>query len=202
MTVAAVLIAGCVVAALSVLLPGREVIPGLPATGQLTTVAAPAVRVLFQVSAAVTIGWLLAAAWLVPPQRTRVLDVGGYRAVRAAALAAAVWACSALALIPLTLAETLGQPLNEALSAELLLAGASVLDSIRGLLVTAVIAVLIAALARLVLHPAGAAWLLAAAVIAVIPQALAGHTAQSRDHDIAVDSMIYHLLGRCRGSAG
>ena len=56
-------------------------------------VAAPAVRVLFQVSAAVTIGWLLAAAWLVPPQRTRVLDVGGYRAVRAAALAAAVWAC-------------------------------------------------------------------------------------------------------------
>ena len=47
------------------------------------------------------------------------------------------------------------------------------------------------------LHPAGAAWLLAAAVIAVIPQALAGHTAQSRDHDIAVDSMIYHLLGMC-----
>lgn len=196
-TVAAMLIAGCVAAVLTALAPVDAPIPGLPEASPVIGWALTAVRVLFQLSAAVTVGWLLAAAWLVPPQRTRVLDIGGYRAVRAASLAAAVWAVAAVALIPLTLADTLGQPLSKAVSPELLLAGVSVLESVQGLLVTAVIAALIAVLARAVLHPAGAVWLLAAALVAVIPQALAGHTAQSRDHDIAVDSMIYHLLGMC-----
>ncbi len=54
------------------------------AAAGVAAVLLPAVKAAGQLTAAVTIGWLMAAAWLVPPQRSRLLDVAGYRAVRAA----------------------------------------------------------------------------------------------------------------------
>ena len=51
---------------------------------------------------AVVVGALLLAAFLVPPQRSGYLDVAGYRAVRAAASAALVWALAAALMVPLT----------------------------------------------------------------------------------------------------
>ena len=85
---AAAVIAGCVAAALAAIVPSRTEIPGLPTAGTITEVALPAVTAVFHLSAALTVGWLLAAAWLVPPQRSGFLDVGGYRAIRAASIAA------------------------------------------------------------------------------------------------------------------
>ena len=68
--IAAVLIAGCVAAALAAIVPSRTDIPGLPSPGTLTDLLLPAVKAIFDLSAALTVGWLLAAAWLVPPQRS------------------------------------------------------------------------------------------------------------------------------------
>lgn len=193
--VTAGLIAFCLAMGLSALVPARTEIPGLPSAGQLTAVGLPAVKAVFDLAAAATVGWLLAAAFLVPPQRSGVLDVGGYRAVRAASTAAAVWAASALALIPLTLSDTMGRSLDVAMTPEWILRGLSVLGSLRAYLIVAVVAALIAVLARIVLAPGWAAVLLAGAAAAMLALADTGHSSQSGDHDVAVDSMIYHLIG-------
>ncbi|MET0864955.1 MAG: bifunctional copper resistance protein CopD/cytochrome c oxidase assembly protein [Nakamurella sp.] len=193
--VAAMLITGCVAAALSAIVPSRTEIPGLPTAGSITAFALPAVKAIFDLAAAVTVGWLLAAAWLVPPQRSGILDVGGYRAIKAASLAAAVWCAAGLALIPLILSDTLGKSLADSVAADWVISGISILDSVRAALIAAVAAALIAVLARIVLHPGWAAVLLALALIAVVAQSNTGHAAGTSDHDVAVDTMIFHLVG-------
>jgi putative copper resistance protein D len=193
--IAAVVIAGCVAAALAANVPARVDIPGLPTAGRLTELALPAVKAVVDLAAAMTVGWLLAAAWLAPAQRNGFLDVGGYRAIKAASLSATVWAIGSFALIPLILSDTLGRPVDQSLSADWVISGISVLNSVRAALIAGIAALLIAILARAVLHPGWAAVLLVLALVALVPQADSGHSASSGDHDVAVDSMIYHLVG-------
>src|SRR5690606_2526125 len=71
---------------------------GIPDPGALTTYGLPAVRSLADLAAALTVGSLFFAAFLVPPQGNGLLDVGGYRAVRMASNFALVWACCAALL--------------------------------------------------------------------------------------------------------
>ncbi len=195
LVIAAALVAGCVAAGLAAVVPSRTEIPGLPSAGSVTQLTLPAVKAVFDLSAALTVGWLLAAAWLVPPQRSRFLDVGGYRSIRAASIAATVWAASGLSLVPLILSDALGRPIDQSLSANWVISGISLLDSVRAALIAAVAATLIAVIARVVLHPGWAAALLGLAFVAVIAQANTGHSAQSGDHDVAVDTMVFHLIG-------
>src|ERR1700712_2688548 len=67
--------------------------------------------------------------------------------------------------------------------------------NIRGYLICAIIAVFIALLSRIILRPGWAAVLLLAAIIGLLPQALSGHASGADDHDVAVDTMIFHLVG-------
>src|SRR5690606_11252415 len=71
-----------VVAALVVGLSAPEALTllGIPDPGPLTTYGMPAVRALSDLFAALTVGSLLFAAFLIPPQSSGLLDVGGYRA--------------------------------------------------------------------------------------------------------------------------
>jgi cytochrome c oxidase assembly factor CtaG/putative copper export protein len=189
------LITGCVAAALAAVFPARVLIAGLPEAPRSVQLMLPAVKGIFDLMAALTIGWLLAAAALAAPQPSGVFDVGGYRAVRAASLAGWVWAASAFALIPLTLADTLGRPLSESFDSDALLSALSVLDNMRAALIALAVALVIALLARTILRPGWAFLLLGLALFALIPFAASGHSADSGDHDLAVDTMIYHLVG-------
>ena len=194
-SVTAAVITACVAAALAAVVPARSLIPGLPDAGALTELTLPAVKGLFDLMTAVTVGWLLAAAALAPPQRSGIFDVGGYRAMRAASLAAAVWAVTGLALVPLTLSDTQGRPLSQSVGANAVLTALGVLDNVRAPAIAALVAIVVAIAARIVLRPAWAGVLMAIALLALIPMALAGHTAQSGDHDYATDSMLFHLGG-------
>ncbi len=195
LVLAAAVIAGCVAAALIAVVPARAEIPGLPTAGEFTALALPAVKAVVDVAAALTVGWLLGAAWLAPAQRNGFLDVGGYRAIKAASLSATVWAVGSFTLIPLILSDTLGRPVDQSLSADWVIGGISALNSVRAALIAGIAALLVAILARAVLHPGWAAALLVLALTALVPQADSGHSASSGDHDVAVDSMIYHLVG-------
>lgn len=94
---------------------------GLPDPGALTTIGLPVVRTVAELAMVVTIGSLLLAAFLVPPQRSGVLDVAGYRGLRVAGMAAVVWAAAAALLVPLSVADALGRPVGEVLDVGLLL---------------------------------------------------------------------------------
>lgn len=193
--VTAALVTACVAVALAAIVPARAIVQGLPDAGEFTQLALPAVTALFDLMAAVTVGWLLGAAALAPPQKSGIVDVGGYRCLRAASLAALVWAASGLALVPLTVADALGRPLADSLGASTLSTALGVLASARAALIAAGIAIVIAIAARMVMRIGWVFALLGFALFALVPIALGGHAGVAADHDFAVDSMIFHLFG-------
>jgi cytochrome c oxidase assembly factor CtaG/putative copper export protein len=188
-------IAICVAVGLTAGVQPRGTLLGLPEPGPATRFGLPLVKAIFDLAAAVTIGWLLAAALFVPPDRSGVFTVGGYRAARAASLAALVWAVAGLALVPLTVSDSSAAPLLDSLGASRILAGLQALEATRAPLMVAVGALLVAIMARSVLRPGGAFLVLLLAIAAVAPIAVGGHAAESGDHDLASDTMIYHLIG-------
>jgi len=64
---------------------------GLPDPGPVTNYGLPFVRAAGEIAAVVAVGSFLVAAFLVPPQRTGVLDASGYRALRTGTVASGVW---------------------------------------------------------------------------------------------------------------
>jgi len=188
-------IGACVAVLISTLVPTRGVVAGIPDSGRFTELTLSGMKALFDLSAALTIGWLGAALALAPPQRSGLLDVGGYRAMRAASLSAAVWTAVSIAMAALTTADIAGRPLGQALNAETMIFSIQNYTEVRGYLICAFLAVSIALFARVVLRPGWAALLLIAALAGLLPQALSGHASGSADHDVAADTMIFHLVG-------
>ena len=193
---AATLIAVCVAVGLSAALPGNTLTQFAGRDpGPVVDLGLPAVRAIFDVTGAITVGWLVAAVLLAPPTRNGRFDVSGYRCAQAASRSAVVWAFSALAMIPLSYANAAGQSIGDAISADGLVTALQYFDSSAAALKAAVAIAFVAIFARAVLRPASAAAVLLLAVLAMLPIALAGHAAGTDDHDLASDSLIYHLLG-------
>ena len=193
--VAMVVIAASVAVVISVFLPSRNAVPGISDSNQFTELLLAAMKAMFDLSAALTVGWLVAAVALAPPQSSGIFDVGGYRAMRSASLSAWVWTAVSLAMIPLTMADLNGKSLGQAINANVVIEGIQRFAPVRGYLICAIIAVFIALLSRIIMRPGWAAVLLLAAVIGLLPQALSGHASGADDHDVAVDTMIFHLVG-------
>ncbi|MCX6464006.1 MAG: cytochrome c oxidase assembly protein [Pseudonocardiales bacterium] len=186
-------IAGAVVAA-ALGMSGGVVALGLPDAGTLVRVALPTVRVLAEVAATATVGALLLAAVLAPPQRSGYLDVAGYRAVRVATVSAAVWAVAALLMVPLTVAEALGRPLTDVLGLAPLVAAVPILPTASAWLVAGLIAAAVAACAAATLTWGWTVVAFLAAIGGLLPVAASGHSAVGGSHDIATDSLLLHIV--------
>jgi len=192
---AALAIGACTAVFISTLVPSRGIVAGIADSGRFTELTLSGMKALFDLSAALTVGWLVAAVALAPPQKSGILDVGGYRAMRAASLSAWVWTAVSIAMAALTTADIAGRPIGQAVNARVMTFGIQTLPEVRGYLICAAIAVLIALLARIILRPGSAAILTLGAFGGLLPQALSGHASGSADHDVAVDTMIFHLVG-------
>ena len=188
-----------VIAALLTLAVGGpvEAVPGLPDAGESTRLGLPAVRAVAEISMAIAIGALLLAAFLVPPQRSGILDVSGYRAVRLGAGAAFVWALAAALMVPLKVADTLGRPLGEVLDVGLLAQTVPRLSTSTAWFATALIALMVLVACRTVL---GWGWTVVAfgvSLVGPLPVTLTGHSASGGAHDIASDSLMLHVIAAC-----
>src|SRR6202035_4364599 len=85
-------LAGCTAAGIGALsVAAALTATGLPDPGPVTTLGLPFVRAAGEVAAVVAVGAFLFAAFLVPPQKSGVLDVDGYRAERVGRGAARGW---------------------------------------------------------------------------------------------------------------
>jgi cytochrome c oxidase assembly factor CtaG/putative copper export protein len=187
-------VAALVAAALTVLVGGPDVvIPGLPEPGRLTTVGLPVVRTLAEIGMALAVGALLLASFLVPPQRSGYLDVSGYRAVRAAAVAAIAWASASAVMVPLSVADALGRPLGLVLDVGLLAQAVPRLSTASAWAATTVVALLVLAGSRMVLSWGWTAVLLGLALLGPVPVALTGHSSAGGAHDLASDSLLLHV---------
>ncbi len=193
---AAGLIATCVALGLSAALPSSNAAQGLIGNApQLTVLGLPVVKAIFDYSGALTIGWLLGAVFLAVPQKSGILDSSGYRCTQAAAKSATVWFFAAIALIPLNASNVNRQSLWEIVTSEGVTKAIENLEVAQACLMAGLAAILVAVLARSVIRPITAFAVLLVAIVGMLPVALSGHATTSGDHDIASDTMIFHLLG-------
>ncbi|MCM6777691.1 bifunctional copper resistance protein CopD/cytochrome c oxidase assembly protein [Nocardia sp. CDC159] len=167
---------------------------GIPDPGPLTTYGLPAVRAIADLSGALAIGSLLFAAFLTPPQSDGLLDLGGYRALRRAGIAALVWAVAAVLLVPLTLSDTTGQPVGSILRPEQVWQAIGKVEVAGSWRATAFMAVVLAIGCRLALRWGWTPVLFGWSVLCLLPVALTGHSSSGGAHDIATNSLILHLV--------
>lgn len=182
------------VAAALASLTGPAVIPGLPDAGTLTRIGLPVARAVAEGAGALTVGFVLFATFLAPAKRNGYLDVAGYASLRAATWTALVWAVCAALLVPLTVADAVGRPLGDVLDLGLLAEVVPNLDQAEGWLLTAGLAALVVVGSRLALSWGWTVVVLALAVGALLPLGVNGHSSAGGSHDVATNSLLYHLV--------
>ncbi|NYG06803.1 putative copper resistance protein D [Phycicoccus badiiscoriae] len=148
-------------------------------------------RVVHDLAAAVTVGLLLHAAYLVPETTRTNRRV---TATRLAGIAAGLWALSGAVGAVLAMADLIGIPLSDPTFGQQFTTFAWQIEPTRVALITAGVAALISVAALLVTSRAAMAWLSVASVLGVLPLALAGHAAGATDHGTAVNALAVHLV--------
>ncbi|MEX5713361.1 cytochrome c oxidase assembly protein [Parafrankia sp. FMc6] len=172
--------------------PAAVDLPGLPDAGSLTHWGLPVARVVSEVAAVGTVGWLLAAAVLIPAQQGR-LGAVARRHGRAAAVSAAVWAVAALAELVFTASDITARPPGEVLDPAALRSFVSAAPQGRALLIVAVTALAIALVSATLMSTIAAGWLLVLACAALLPPVVTGHAAGSSQHALAVIALGLHI---------
>ncbi|SER67532.1 cytochrome c oxidase assembly protein [Actinokineospora terrae] len=172
----------------------RYVLQGLPTPDAFTEHALTVVRVLTEIGCVVTVGSLLFAAFLVPPQRSGVLDVGGYAALRMATWGAVVWFIGALVSAPFTAADAVGRSITTVLRGDVLFTLVGSLSQAQAWLLTAGIALVVLIATRFVLTWNWTAALFVIAVVGIVPVAVTGHSSSGGQHDMATNSLLFHLV--------
>lgn len=157
--------------------------------GALVRYATAVARLVADATGALCVGALVFAAFLVPPGRSGVLDVGGYAALRTAGRAATAWCAAAVALVPLGVADASGQPLSEVDGALL-----AALEGPKAWAVTAAVVLVVAVGCRVALTWPTAVALLAGAVFALLPPVVTGHASVGEDHDLASNAAAAHVV--------
>ncbi|MGH8824055.1 MAG: cytochrome c oxidase assembly protein [Jiangellaceae bacterium] len=170
-----------------------EAVPGLPDPGGLTRWGLPVAKVVLDGASAVTVGMLALAAML--PARHGELGRDALLAMRAAAIAAVVWAAAGGVVHLLTLSDLVGQPLWDALAGDAFASYTSSVPQGKAYASVVVLALAIVPAARLTLGRGGAIAVLCLGVGTLIPPALTGHSATGDYHHSAVTSLIVHLVG-------
>ncbi|QGN50954.1 cytochrome-c oxidase [Micromonospora sp. WMMC415] len=196
---ATLLAVAALVGALGVLLTGLRAggalvaaIPGLPDPGPVTTWALPVVRLLADGLGTVTVGLAFTAAFLLPGDGPS-LSAYGWLLLRRAGLAAAGWAAAALVMVVLTVSDLLGVPVDR-LGAATVVSFATSISQGQALLLQAGLASAVAVLARVGVSRGLAAAGALVALVAVVPPAFTGHAAGAGDHQIAVSSLVLHVM--------
>ncbi|NTW39508.1 MAG: bifunctional copper resistance protein CopD/cytochrome c oxidase assembly protein, partial [Cellulomonadaceae bacterium] len=194
--VGAGLLVAMVAVVLGLLFSGAAAAPSLLDPGAVVRWGSPLASVLAQLAAALTIGALALAAFVLPRGTGRTPSDGQAwpTAVLVAAVAAGVWAVAGVAHLVLTYAVVAGRPLDSpTFGAELGLFVTSVSLG-RSLLAMVVVAALTCVVALLVRTPTGAVWTGVLALVGLVLQSQTGHAASSSSHELAMSTMFVHLV--------
>ena len=173
---------------------------GLDDPGALVRWGLPAARAVHDLAAALSIGLLVLGAWFVAPEpgtRTDVLNGARRWLARTATLTAAVWLVAGVAVIVLTTADVSGFKVGAPGFGAVMFSFVSQIELGRSLGVSVLLVGVACCIAGLSLRVSSLSWAAVAALLALLPLALGGHAAGSRDHMNAVDSLAIHLVAVC-----
>lgn len=167
-------------------------VPGLPDPGALTAYALPVARLASRLAAVAAVGLLLAAVVLSPRDGSG-LSATGYRRLRMASWAAAVWAVSSAATVVFTYSDIAGRPVSElGIGAFFHFATQVMLGQSLG--APGLLAAVVAVICRIALRPTGATIALVLALFALVPPVFTGHAAGDGNHQMAVSAMLLHAV--------
>ena len=169
-----------------------DAVPGLPDPGGLTRWGLPVAKVVLDGASAVTVGMLALAVIL--PARRGEMSRDALVTMRAAAIAAVVWAAAAGVVHLLTLSDLVGRPLWDALAGDAFASYTGSVPQGKAYAAVVVLALAIVSTARLTLSRGGAIAVLCLGVGTLIPPALTGHSTTGDYHLSAVTSLIVHLV--------
>jgi cytochrome c oxidase assembly factor CtaG/putative copper export protein len=160
--------------------------------GPLVRWTLPVVRTVADLSQSLTIGLLVLGCLALPVSKPKK----AYEpALRAVSLIAGVWAVAMLVNAVLTYASVSGQPMNDPTYGQQLAAFLRDIDLGRGIAFSGLIAALVATFAAGATTIGSTGLLLLLTSFSLIPPALAGHASGAADHETAVTSLGFHLVG-------
>ncbi|ASW89746.1 copper resistance protein CopD [Mycobacterium marseillense] len=195
-------LAGCTAAGIGTLsLASALTATGLPDPGPVTTLGLPFVRAAGEIAAVLAVGSFLFAAFLVPPQRSGVLDADGYRALRLGTVASGVWAVCAALLVPLTISDVSGHAVVD-ISPARMWSLAGLIATASAWRWTAILAAAITVASLSVLRWSWTPVLVAASVLTLIPLGLTGHSSAGGSHDLATNGLLIHLVAASLWAGG
>jgi cytochrome c oxidase assembly factor CtaG/putative copper export protein len=196
-------LAGCTAAGIGALsLAGALTATGLPDPGPATTLGLPFVRAEGEIAAVLAVGSFLFAAFMVPPQKSGVLDADGYRALRLGTVASGVWSVCAALLVPLTISDVSGQPLVDHLNPVTIWSLAGLVNTASAWRWTAILAAIVTLASLSVLRWSWAPLLLAGSLVTLVPLGLTGHSSAGGSHDLATNSLLIHLVAASLWAGG
>ncbi len=166
--------------------------PGLPDPGPVVGWGLPILRLLTLLAGALTVGWLIGAAFLDPQGKDGVVSPTGRRDLTRAVITSGIWAVLALLQMFFLLAEILGVGLDRAMSPDIAATYAWEVPQTRALAVMAMLAAIISLGATFTSTLGVCAVWSVLAVVAVSLPALAGHGSGLGDHALALSSAIAH----------
>jgi putative copper resistance protein D len=176
---------------------------GLPDPGPVTTYGLPFIRAAGEVAAVIAVGSFLFASFLVPPQDNGVLDAAGYRALRTGTIASGAWAVCAALLVPLTISDVSGHPVDEVvLNPGVLWSGADIIGVAGAWRSTAFLAAALMLASLPVLRWSLTPVLFAGSLVTLVPLGLTGHSSAGGAHDLATSSLLIHLFAGALWAGG
>ncbi|MFN8125508.1 MAG: cytochrome c oxidase assembly protein [Candidatus Nanopelagicales bacterium] len=167
---------------------------GLPDPGAVVGWGLPLVKAVTVGAGTLTLGFLVSAAFLMPGADRSVVSRPGRRDLVIAAGAALVWAVGALMTLLFTLATVVALPLTDTLDPAVFFTYAFEIPQNVAYLVTAILAVVIAAAAALTSRSGAAAVLVGVAAVALVGPPLMAHGTSLGDHSLALAAGALHAL--------
>jgi cytochrome c oxidase assembly factor CtaG len=161
--------------------------------GPLVRLGTPLVRLVADLAATLCVGSLVFAACFAAPRQGGQLSAAGYAAVRAGTWSGLVWLVSALVLVPLDVADAVGEPISQVVAPTHLFTLLGALEEPRAWLVTAVVLVFVVVGARVALRWATTAVVAGLAVFALLPPLVTGHSSSDSGHDLATSALLVHV---------
>ena len=164
---------------------------GLPDAGPFVGWGLPVVALVARLASVATIGFLIAATFLLPNRGDEVEGLSAV-AVGRAGLVAAAWSASSFVQYAFTVADVFGRPMH-AISFPLVWTLAVDTSLGRALLVQALVAGLVALMCRWTVSVRQLAAWIVVSVLALLPVSLTGHSAATAAHDLATTSLFIHV---------
>ncbi|EGX56719.1 copper resistance D domain-containing protein [Streptomyces zinciresistens K42] len=188
--------AACAAVALAAVKAGggtSAAVPGIDDAGALTTWGLPAARTLSDAAAVATIGALLLVTILLPGGRR--LGPAQLRYLNWAAVSAAVWTVASVGSLVFTLSDLFAKPVSEIATLDVVADFVITDGQGRAFAMAAAAGGLIATLCVGIGSARWARFALLLAFAGLLPPAFTGHSSASGNHDAAVTSLAFHLVG-------